>query len=53
MRSFSPDTKTSMQRDFEKGGQNELDALTGYICALAAKLGTKTPLYDKAYSGLK
>lgn len=53
MKGFPPEAKTSMQRDFEKGGKNELEALTGYICREAARLGVATPLYIKAYEKLK
>lgn len=51
--SFVPETKTSMQLDFENKRENELEALTGYVCAEAKKLGVKTPLYDYAYDKLK
>lgn len=51
--SFVPETKTSMQLDFEKGNENELEALTGYVCEEARKLGIDVPLYDMAYDKLK
>jgi len=51
--SFVPETKTSMLLDFEKGNQNELDALTGYVCEEAKKLGIDVPLYNMAYYKLK
>ena len=51
--SFTPESKTSMQLDFEKGGGNELEALTGYVCEEARKLGIAVPLYEGAYNKLK
>ena len=51
--SFVPETRTSMQLDFEKGNDTELEALTGYVCEEARKLGIDVPLYDKAYDKLK
>lgn len=51
--SFIPETKTSMQLDFERGNENELEALTGYVCEEACKLGINVPLYNMAYDKLK
>jgi len=51
--SFTPETKSSMQLDFEKGSANELEALTGYVCNEAKKLGLDVPLYNMAYDKLK
>jgi 2-dehydropantoate 2-reductase len=51
--SFTPETKTSMQLDFEKGNANELEALTGYVCNEANKLGIDIPLFNMAYDKLK
>jgi 2-dehydropantoate 2-reductase len=51
--SFTPETKTSMQLDFEKGNENELEALTGYVCEEAKRLGINVALYDRAYDKLK
>ncbi|MCL2768058.1 MAG: 2-dehydropantoate 2-reductase [Synergistaceae bacterium] len=51
--SFAPETKTSMQLDFEKKNNNELEALTGYVCEEARKLGIEVPLYESAYNKLK
>ena len=51
--SFTPETKTSMQLDFEKKSNNELEALTGYVCEEASNLGIAVPLYDKAYTSLR
>jgi len=50
---FVPETKTSMQLDFEKGNRNELEALTGYVCREASKLGIDVALYKRAYNKLK
>ena len=51
--SFVPETKTSMQLDFERGNINELEALVGYVCHEAKKLGVKAALYDKVYNELR
>ncbi len=52
-RSFPPETKTSMQRDFEAGGATELESLTGYICREGQRLGVATETYHRAYRALK
>jgi 2-dehydropantoate 2-reductase len=51
--SFVPETKTSMQLDFEKRSNNELEALTWYVCNEAGKLGIDVVLYNSAYDKLK
>ena len=51
--SFTPETKSSMQLDFEKGNANELEALTGYVRDEAKMLGIDVPLYCMAYDKLK
>lgn len=40
---------TSMHADFQKGGQTELETLTGYVVRAAEKLGIDTPLYKEMY----
>ena len=50
---FPYETKSSMQLDFEKGRETELETFTGYIIKSGEELGIKTPLHDKIYSELK
>lgn len=51
--SFGYHSKTSMQLDFEKGRQTEIDALTAYICKAGRESGVLTPLHDEIYAQLK
>ena len=50
---FPYETKSSMQLDFEKGRETELETFTGYIIKSGKASGIKTPLHDKIYSELK
>lgn len=50
---FGHNSKTSMQLDFEKGRQTEIDALTGYLCKSGKESGVSTPLHDEIYVQLK
>ena len=50
---FPHGTKTSMQLDFEKGRQTEIDLFTGYIVNSGKGLGIATPLHEKIYKALK
>lgn len=49
---FPPDTKTSMQMDFEKGKKTEVESLTGYIIKSGKELRIKTPIHQKVYNEL-
>lgn len=51
--SFPYETKTSIQLDFEKGRQTEMETFTGYVVRSGKKLGIKTPLHDAVYAALK
>ena len=51
--SFPPDIKTSMQMDFEKGSQTELETFTGYIVREAGQHGLSAPTYERIYGVLK
>lgn len=51
--SFGYHSKTSMQLDFEKGRQTEIDALTAYLCKVGRESGVPTPLHDEIYELLK
>ncbi|MGM9652516.1 MAG: ketopantoate reductase family protein [Eubacteriales bacterium] len=47
MRSLTPDSTTSMQRDALAGHPTEMDGLVHRVCALARRFGAQTPVYDK------
>ena len=49
---FDYNSKTSMQLDFEKGRQTEIDALTAYLCKTGRESGVPTPLHDEVYAQL-
>lgn len=50
--SFPHGTKTSMQRDFEKGSPTELEVITGYVLRTGKQFGIPTPLTEKIYREL-
>ena len=50
---FPPETKTSMQMDFEKGNKTELKTFTGYIVREAGKHGLSVPTYKRIYAALQ
>jgi 2-dehydropantoate 2-reductase len=50
---FPYETKSSLQLDFERGKQAEVETFTGFVVKSGKKLGIKTPLHDAAYSALK
>lgn len=50
---FPPEIKTSMQMDFEKRNQTELETFTGYIVREAGKHSLSVPTYERIYSALK
>ena len=52
VRQFPPETKTSLQLDFEKGRPTEIDTFTGFIVRAGRKLGIATPLHDRVYETL-
>lgn len=49
---FPHGTKTSMQRDFEKSSETELEVITGYVLNTGKQLGVPTPLTEKIYNEL-
>lgn len=51
--SFGYNSKTSMQLDFEKGRQTEIDALTAYLCRVGKESGIPTLLHDEIYEKMK
>ena len=52
VKQFPYETKTSMQLDFEKGRETEIDIFTSYIVRAGRELGIKTPLHDRVYKTL-
>jgi 2-dehydropantoate 2-reductase len=51
---LAPDgTKSSMQRDFEKGRPVELEDITGAVIRLGRQVGVPTPTYDALYPVLR
>lgn len=48
-----PNATTSMHSDFIKGGNTELETLTGYVVKAGQESETATPLYDIMYQKLK
>jgi 2-dehydropantoate 2-reductase len=50
---FPYETKTSYQRDVEKGGRNEGDLFGGAIVRLGQELGVATPVTEKLYSDIE
>jgi len=49
---FSYDTKSSLQMDFERKKNTELDIFAGYIVEYAKKYGIDAPLHEKVYNVL-
>ena len=49
---FPPETKSSMQLDFERGKRTELESLAGYIVRKGPGLGLEVPLHNMVYSRL-
>jgi len=50
--SFPADTKSSMQLDFGRGGQTEIETFTGYIVKAGRRYGLATPLHEMVYKAL-
>jgi 2-dehydropantoate 2-reductase len=51
-RSFPAATKTSMQLDYEKGRQTEIESFSGYVIRAARALGVPAPLHEQVYKQL-
>lgn len=49
---FPYETKTSLQMDFEKGKQTEIELFTGYVVKSGKRLGVATPLHERVYTEL-
>jgi 2-dehydropantoate 2-reductase len=50
---FPYETKSSLQLDFEKGGQTELELFIGYAVRAGRALGVPVPLHEKLYAALR
>ena len=50
---FPYETKSSLQLDFERGKQAEVETFTGFVVRSGKELGVKTPLHNAVYSALK
>lgn len=50
---FPYDTKTSMQRDFEKGNRTELEIFSGAVVRMGGETGVGTPLHRMVYEALR
>lgn len=49
---LQPDVKPSLLLDLERGGPNELDALSGTVSRLGRELGVDTPVHDTTVAAL-
>ena len=52
VRKAPPTATSSMHADFKRGGQTELETLTGYVVRSAATLGIAVPTYEMLYNDL-
>jgi 2-dehydropantoate 2-reductase len=50
---FSPEAKSSMQRDLERGARLELEALNGAVVRMGRTLGVATPANQAIYAALR
>ena len=50
---FAPEAKSSMQRDLERGGRLEVEALNGAVVRLGRALGIATPANQAIYAALR
>ncbi len=50
--SFPASTKTSMQLDYEKGRQTEIESFSGYVIRAGRAAGIHTPLHEEVYREL-
>ena len=50
---FAPEAKSSMQRDLERGGRLEVEALNGAVVRLGRALGISTPANQAIYAALR
>jgi 2-dehydropantoate 2-reductase len=50
---FPPETKSSMQLDYEKGEKTELELFIGFAVRAGHTLGVPMPLHEELYTALK
>lgn len=53
MKSFAPETTSSMHSDVQKGNRTEFNSLTAYVIELGKEVNVPTPNYDKIVRELK
>ncbi|HBB17759.1 MAG: hypothetical protein A3J94_15520 [Syntrophus sp. RIFOXYC2_FULL_54_9] len=49
---FPPETKSSMQLDYERGGKTELELFIGFAVRAGHSLGVPMPLHEELYAAL-
>lgn len=49
---FPPETKSSMQLDYEKGGKTELELFIGFAVRAGRSLGVPMPLHEELHAAL-
>lgn len=49
----NPETRTSMNSDFLKGGLTEVDSITGYVVKKGKDINVPTPAFETIYEALK
>lgn len=49
---FPPETKSSMQLDYERGGKTEVELFIGFAVRSGRALGVPMPLHEELYAGL-
>jgi 2-dehydropantoate 2-reductase len=49
---FPPETKSSMQLDYERGGKTELELFIGFAVRAGRSLGVPTPLHEELHAAL-
>lgn len=50
---FPPETRSSLQLDYAKGGKTELELFIGFAVRAGRSLGVPMPLHDQIYAELK
>lgn len=49
---FPPETRSSMQLDYEKGGETELELFIGFAVRAGRSLGVPMPFHERLYAAL-
>jgi 2-dehydropantoate 2-reductase len=50
---FPPETKSSMQLDYERGGKTEMELFIGFAVQAGRSLGVPMPLHEQLYAALR